>query len=387
MKRIIFLTRASADFERMLPLYRRLQGDARVRIVFCGDFTTSPIQVINSFQLEVLESFGSLEQIEDFAFVGARLIRGLVGSSRFFSKMLFCVTRNALRRHIIRNLLATGMDALVLDNIAFEEGYLLYEIYKEAIRAGIRVFIIGHGAGEALKQGWGVSHTRDFGEATFLALTKEEFRIQKDVYGRRPLLIGDLRYSWSWIRYLKDKVRHTPDQFDFGILADGGMEEAECIVQKLIGFLEINRALFSGRRIIMKPHPRVGIDGRSRNVLTRQFGVRIVDDIDTIELISQSECLILSDMSSTVFEPLILCKKVIILKNIRRMSAIFHPSPLEGLGNFYISENCPVHLDSFFYDELRIREVVLDLCWAGLEETDLESRAARMVLEVMDEVR
>jgi|GEM_PF-2285963 len=334
MKKMLYIIRTEADFERVVCLAIAGKEKYDQHFVFVGDF--SPFfsnGILNEFQKELFNRHGFV--ISDFFEISlwGRFLKKMSGGISVSMRQLsqkktlsIAWLFNAfLRRYIaskkekmvIKVLHSIKPNVLLTDQSLTDSDYTP-EIFRNiAIQMQIPVYIFTHGAAAGLHSAFSEWSFDAYDGCTVLACSENEPR-SKDT---NRIILGDMSSSYPYVHFINQQnicdINFLNDRkYKIGFLVGGTMFTSTNgwnTMQEMI----INHSENSDVAMVLKLHPREApfIDLR---MLERFDNLLIVNkETDRSRVTKWADIVVCSDHCSTIFEPMVLGKKVVAIEGKR----------------------------------------------------------------------
>ena len=355
--------------------------------VFIGDFSLFYEDGIrNQFHKELFTQHGfTVTDFCEFSLVG-RILKGLTGSisvslQQFLHKraLLFPWIINAfLRRHINSNkrmivnkvIKKLRPDVLLTDQSITDRDYIP-EIFRSiAIQMQIPVYVFAHGAAGGLHSAFSEFKFDFYVGCTVLACSENEPNSQD----KNRIILGDMSSSYPYVHYVNkqnyfDINFMKEKKYKVGFIVGGTMFTSTngwYTMQEII----IDLSADPNVAMVLKLHPREApfID---RRMLRKFDNLIIVDrETDRSRVSKWADIVVCSDHCSTVFEPMILGKKVVAVegRHIPKYKNIH--SPLKHSSVMHITSTNEFDLDKIPNADPE-DPVVNTVAWGGHGKVDL----------------
>jgi len=328
MKKILYIIRTEADFERVVCLAIAGKEKYDQHFVFVGDF--SPFfsdGILDEFQKELFNQHGFV--ISDFFEISllGRFLKKMSGgvsvSMRQFSqkKTLFIswLFNVFLRRYIaskkekmvIKVLNSIKPNVLLTDQSLTDSNYTP-EIFRNiALQMQIQVYIFTHGAAAGLHSTFSEWSFDAYDGCTVLACSENEPR-SKDT---NRIILGDMSSSYPYVHFINQQnicdINFLNDRkYKIGFLVGAVMPTSTNGWNAMLELI-IEHSENSDVAMVLKLHPREApfIDLR---ILESFNNLLIVNkETDRSRVTKWADIVVCSDHCSTIFEPMILSKKVV----------------------------------------------------------------------------
>ena len=322
--------------------------------VFVGDF--SPFfedGIQNEFQKALFNKYNFVAfDFCDYSLVG-RILKKYAGSKSISlqqfqdKKSLFIpwLFNMLLRRHIISNKMKLVKNALEMinPNILFtdqsitDSGYIPEIFRNNALKKNIPVYIFTHGAAGGLHSTFSEFTFDSYDGCTVLACSINEPNTQE----KNRIILGDMSSSYPYVHYVNKQnyfeinFMHEK-KYKVGFIVGGTMFTSTSgwhIMEEIIIDLSENPNV----AIVLKLHPREApfIDLR---MLNKFDNLLIVNrETDRSRVSKWANIVVCSDHCSTIFEPMILGKKVVAVEGRHIPKYKNYHSPLKNASVLHIS--------------------------------------------------
>ena len=387
MKKLLYVVRSEADFERAvcLGIAGKVQYDQH--FLFVGDF--SPFYsdgILNEFQKELFSRNDFvIKDFCEFSFIGSilkRLAGGVSISMQQFSKnKMFLISWffNAFLRRflasqkekIVRKILETIKPNLLLTDMSLTDSDYLPEIFRSmAIKMEIPVYIFTHGAAAGLHGTFSEFTFEAYTGCTVLACSEREPRSKES----NRIILGDMSSSYPYTHFINQQdfcdikfMDHK--KYKVGFLVGGTMFTSTNgwhTMQEII----IDLSESSDVAMVLKLHPREApfIDLRMIEKFDNLFIVN--RETDRSRVSKWADIVVCSDHCSTIFEPMILGKKVVAVqgKHIPKYADIH--SCIKDSSVKHISSSSEFELNNLSHANPK-DQVTNTIAWGGNGSIDL----------------
>lgn len=331
MKKILYIIRTEADFERVVCLAIAGKEKYAQHFVFVGDFSLFFNDgILDVFQKELFNRHGFVvSDFSEFSLWG-RFLKKMSGgfsvSVKQFSekKILFFpwLFNIFLRRYITSNkgkivakvLQSIKPNVLLTDQSLTDSDYISEIFRNTAIQMQIPVYIFTHGAAAGLHSTFSEFSFDDYEGCTVLACSENEPR-SKD---SNRIILGDMSSSCPYVHFINQQNICDIDflndrKYKMGFLA-GGTTLTSTNGWNAMLELIIEHSENSDVAMVLKLHPREArfIDLR---MLEKFNNLLIVSrETDRSRVTKWADIVVCSDHCSTIFEPIILGKKVVAIE-------------------------------------------------------------------------
>jgi len=399
MKTVLILIRSEADFERAISFGIACKNIYSPIFVFTGD--RSPFffdGIKNNFQKNIFnEQNFEVFDFSDFDYLG-KCLKMLCQNKRWElsdikkrKKNIFtyCIYRIFLkyitlrRKNIIRNLFEkTKPYFLMTDQSMTNCDYLPEEIRAFAVKQQISVFLFTHGAAGGLHSEFSNPIREPYINYTALNCNKNESLLG----GHNIIIAGDMASSFPYVNFLNQKDINQIDFFNdrkyrvgfmMGGVADchtstnGWSTQEELIIE-----LSENQDV----AMVLKLHPR---ESQSLNfqMISRFKNLLIVGrECDRSRVTKWANIIVCSDHCSTIFEPMILGKKVVAIEGKHIPMYAKKHSPLKSSSVNFITCASEFSLDSLRFAD-PIDYITDKIAWGENGPVDL----AKLTLQKIEQ--
>ena len=387
MKKLLYVVRSEADFERAICLGIAGKVKYDQHFLFVGDF--SPFYsdgILNEFQKELFSRNGFvIKDFCEFSFIGGilkRLAGGTSTSMQQFAKNKMLIipwlAKALLQRYlssqkekIVRKILKTIEPSMLFTDQSLTDRDYLPEILRSmAIKMEIPVYIFTHGAAAGLHSTFSEFTFDAYAGCTVLACSEREPR-SKD---SNRIILGDMSSSYPYVHFINQQdfcdikfMDHK--KYKVGFLVGGTMFTSTNgwnIMQEII----IGLSESPDVAIVLKLHPREApfIDLR---MIEKFNNLLIVNrETDRSRVSKWADIVVCSDHCSTIFEPMILGKKVVAVqgKHIPRYADIH--SCIRDSSVKHISSSSEFELNNILHTNSK-DQVTNTVAWGGNGPVDL----------------
>ena len=363
MKKILYIIRTEADFERVVCLAIEGKEKYDQHFMFVGDF--SPFfrdGILNEFQKELFNRHGFV--ISDFYEISlwGRFLKKMSGGvsvsikqlkqkktlfiAWIFNVFLQRYITSKKKKMVIKVLQSIKPNVLLTDQSSTNSDYTPEIFRNTAIQMQIAVYIFTHGAAAGLHSAFSEWSADAYDGSTVFACSKNEPR-SKD---SNRIILGDMSSSYPYVHYINQQTIHEINflndrKYKIGFIVGGTMFTSTNgwnTMQEII----IDNSENSDLAMVLKLHPREApfIDLR---MLEKFKNLLIVSkETDRSRVTKWADIIVCSDHCSTIFEPIILGKKVVAVegKHIPKYKNIH--SPLKHSSVKYISSANDFDLNS-----------------------------------------
>ena len=329
MKKLLYIIRTEADFERVVCLAISGKGNFKQYFVFAGDF--SPFYddgIQNQFQKKLFKKYDfNAIDLCDFSFMG-RILKRFTGSRSISlqqfqdQKSLFIpwLFNMFLRRYTISNKMKLVKKALEMinPNILFTDQSItdsdyIPEIFRnDALKKDIPVYVFTHGAAGGLHSFFSEQIFDDYKGCTVLACSKYENKS----HAENRKIIGDMSSSYPYVHFINQQeisdIHFMNDKkYKVGFMVGGTGPLTTTTGWHVMEEIIIDLSEKENVAMVLKMHPREApfIDLRLLNTFTNLLIV--CRETDRSRITKWANILVCGDHCSTIFEPMVLGKKVV----------------------------------------------------------------------------
>lgn len=354
MQKLLYIIRTDADFERIVCLAIAGKEKFDQHFIFSGDFSLFYKDGIeNKFQKVLFNQYGfKPTDFCEFTVVG-RLFKKLSGgvsvsTDQFLlNKRLFLpwLINIFLRKHInkkkkkiIQKALKTiAPDILLTDQSITDSEYIPEIFRKQALKKDIPVYIFTHGAAGGLHSFFSEQNFDKYEGCTVFACSRHEDKADAE----NRIILGDMSSSYPYVHFVNQQeianIRFMNDRkYKIGFIVGGTMFTSTngwYIMEEMIIDLSENKDV----AMVLKLHPRESpfIDLR---MLKKFDNLMIVNKETHRSRVSKwADIIVCSDHCSTIFEPMILGKKVVAVEGRHIPKYKNNHSPLKNSSVLHIS--------------------------------------------------
>jgi len=350
MKKILYLIRAEADFERMVCLGTAGKDHFDQSFYYVGDtslyYNTG---LKNSFIKHLAETADI--KIYDFSqlFFGGRIfkyvffsVNGYSRLSKFITKLVLSLAyryQNIVASGLIRKLFSRTLpDILITDQSMEDENYLPERIRKYAVKKGVKVYLVPHGPAGGLHHSFAKYKYGKYENYTVLVSNQ----LEAGSFHNR-IVTGDPCCSFPYVNYL-NKINfgkisfHDDRKYRISFLIGGTIQSwSSTNSWKVQEEIIIDLSERDDVAMVLKLHPREAkyLDLRMLRTFTNL--VIVEAEIDRSRVTQWANIIVCNDHTSVVFEPMILGKKVVAIegRHIPRYKNVH--SPQKGFDNKLIT--------------------------------------------------
>ncbi|MBZ9577544.1 hypothetical protein KJA13_00690 [Patescibacteria group bacterium] len=406
MYKLLYLVRAEADFERVVALAIAGKDKFKQTFIFTGSlppFFVNEIQ--NQFQKHLFKKHGfKIKDLCDYDIIGIILkkfsykekfsIADEIFKSRkklfkFLVPLAFLYLlrqyKELRKRKITKKILKeVNPDALLTDASQPMPDYVPEVFRKAAFEMGIPSCIFPHGAAGGLHQAFSEPKCHNY--KNYYVFVCSDLDI-KTISADR-IILGDMSSSFPYVNYLHSINSHTLSflndrKFKIAFLQSGVIgyytsTNAWLEMEKII----INLSNNPDVAMIIKKHPRKSDTITDFRMFSTFNNVKIVgSECDRSRVVKWADIIVCSDHCSTIFEPMILGKKVVAIEGTHIPKYKDKHSPLKNSSVKYISS-----AEEFDFNSIPNANpedpVTNRICWGNHGKVDL----ARLFLEKVEEI-
>lgn len=407
MYRLLYLVRTEADFERVAAIAIAGKDKFKQTFVSVGDghpFFASGIT--NEFQKSLFAEHGfEIKDFCDYDPIGAILKKfslkenipfdiAVIGPKlRANKKLLFPMVfllllqvylkmrAPRIARKILRKI---KPDALLTDQSQTVEHYTPEIFRRTASQKGIPSCLFTHGAAGGLHGAFTDPEYNPYqGYYVFVCSDIET----KPGYTNR-IILGDMSSSFPYVHYLHHINSHTlafldDREYKIGFIVPGftthgtSTTSGWSVMEEIIIDLSANPDV----AMVIKKHPR-NEEFADLAMVSTFNNVRIVGSwCDRSRVVKWADIVVCGDHCSTVFEPMILCKKVVAVEGKHIPKFKGKHSPLKYSSIRHISSASEFDLNDIPNANPE-DPVTNQICWGGHGKIDL----AKLFLEKVEEI-
>jgi len=390
MYKLLYLVKTEADFERVVALAIAGKDKFKQSFVFTGSlppFFVNGIQ--DQFQKYLFEKHGfKIKDLCDYDITGIILkrfsykenfsiINEVLKSRKKLFKFLIPLAflyllrqyKELRKRKIIKKIMKKENPDILLTDLSqtIEDP----EIFREtAFKMGIPSCIFTHGAAGGLHQVLSKPENYDYKNYYVFVCSALDL---KTISGNR-IILGDMSSSFPYVNYLHSINSHTLSFLNDRKFKITFMEapyfssstNAWPVMEEIIINLSDNPDV----AMVIKKHPRRGVSANFEMVSTFN-NVKIVgSETDRSRAVKWADIVVCSDYCSTVFEPMVLGKKVVAIRGVHLPKYKNKYSPLKYSSVKYISSAKEFGLNSV--PNANPEDSVTNrICWGGHGKIDL----------------
>lgn len=405
MYKLLYLVRAEADFERVLALAITGKNRFDQKFIFTADgHPLFSFGIASEFQKSLFAEHGfQIKDFCDYDAIGAILKKlsvkrdipfdaKMIGS---ISQMLWSDRKSliptmflfALKIYLIirapqiaKKILKRMKPDALLTDASVTTDHCIPEIFRRTTsRMGIPTFIFNHGVGAALHP-FALPEYYHYENCCVFACNDVE---AKQLFGN-GIVLGDVRYSFPYVNYIhridNDTLSFLDDrEFRIAFMVTGyarcatsGWPKMEEIIIELADNLDV--------AMVIKKHPRG--EYADLSIVSTFSNVKIVGSwCGTSRVVKWADIVVCDDYCSTVFEPMILGKKVVAVEGKYTPRYKDKHSPLKYSSVKHISSASEFDLNSIPNANPE-DQVTNRICWGNHGKIDL----AKLLLERVEEI-
>ena len=388
MKPIIILIRTESDFERAVCLGIAAKINYDIHFIFVGDFSPFYVDgIINKFQKELFKrnSF-KIKDFADFDMLSKLLkklcnnrtinLKNVLDNKKLLLKYLifriFIKYTLLRRKYIIKKIFKTINPVLLLtDQSSTAFDYLPEQIRVEATKRNVPVFLFTHGAAGGLHSVFSSPNFEPYNKYKLLVCNKNETR--PDIKNR--IILGDVSSSYPYVNYInsldfENIDFHNDRKYRIGFMIGGTAAFTStsgwAVQEEIIIEFSENRDV----AMVLKVHPREADLGFLKMVSQFDNLLIVKNETDRSRVSKWANIVVCNDHCSTVFEPMILGKKVVAIEGKHIPKFKNTHSPLINSSVNFISNFSQFDLESLSTSN-PIDEVTNQIAWGGNGPVDL----------------
>ena len=401
MYSILYLVRADPDFERAVALAISGKEKFNQKFIFAGDsFPLFSGGVNNQFQKYLFKKHGfEIKDFCDYDFIGWILkkfslkkdvdFHTILRSNRklFLPIMVLFILKGYLKlrnKKIVNKLLKRNKpDVLLTDQSVTREDYTPEIFRKTALRMGIPSCLYTHGAAAGLHHEFCELKFDAYKNYYVFACSDKETYPE---YSNR-IVTGDMASSFPYVNYIhsidKHRLSFLDDRkyriafFKAGFVSSFTSTNAWLVMEEII--IDLSERLDVA--MVVKKHPRKGNTADYRMLYTFNNVKFVESECDRSRVVQWANIVVCSDHCSTIFEPMILGKKVVAIEGKRVPRHKDKHSPLKHSSIKHISCASEFDLDSIPNANPE-DPIINQVCWGNHEKVDL----AKLSLEKVEKI-
>ncbi len=390
MYKLLYLIRAEADFERVVALAIAGKNKFKQTFVFIGSsFPLFVNGITNQFQKHLFKKQGfQIKDFCDYTFIGIILKKLslkknitlgeiLRSNKKLFIPLLFLyILKGYVRfrnQKIAKKILKKiNPDVLSTDMSQTMKNYTPEVFRNTAFKMGIPSCIFSHGAAGGLHRTFTNPKYNPYKNYYVFVCSDME---TKPEYPNR-IILGDPRSSFPYVNYLQNINSYNLSflndrKFKIAFIQSGvhipsTSTNAWSKMEEIIIELSDNSKV----AVVIKRHPREGPIADFRMLSTLK-NVKIVGSgWDVSRIVKWADIVVCSDYCSTVFEPMILGKKVVAIEGKHTPKYKDKHSPLRNSSVKHIYSAEEFNLNSI--PNASPEDPVIDrICWGNHGKIDL----------------
>lgn len=404
MHKLLYLIRAEADFERVVALAISGKDQFKQTFIFVGDkFPFFNNGIKNQFQKRLFKKHNfEIKDLCDYDLIGnilkkLSLKRSIPLKEIFYSKrrlfipyiFLFIIYKVYIKfkkKKIIKKILKkVKPDALLTDASQTLENYIPEIFRKIAIEMDIPTCIFTHGAAGGLHRAFTDPKYTLYENCYVFVCSDME---TKPEYTNR-IILGDMCSSYQYVNYINNINNCTLSFLDDRKYKIAFLEgtftsyytstDAWSIMEEIIINLSDNLDV----AIVIKIHPRKKPITNFR-MLSTFNNVKIVgSECDRSRVVKWADIVVCSDHCSTIFEPMILGKKVVAIEGTHIPKYKDKHSPIKYSSVKYITSAKEFRLNDL--PNVNPKDPVTNsICWGNHGKVDLARLFLRKVEKIID---
>jgi len=388
MKSILIIVRTEADFERAIAIGIAAKDSYRLHYVFVGDFSPFYQEGIqNQFQKELFVRSGfEIKDFSHYSLIG-RILARLSGNKkttietikvrkkyvfRFLVYNLFNRYIEKKKKRIIKTIFSKINPSILLTDQSLTDHEYLPEMFRaEALKRGVPVYIFTHGAAGGLHGEFSAPNFEAYSGCTVFVCNKNETKPEI----KNRIVLGDVASSYSYVKFLNsqdyNEINFLNDRkYRIGIMIGGTAAYTStsgwCIQEEIIISLSENPDV----AMILKIHPR-DYNLTYLKMVERFDNLLIVkNETDRSRVTKWANIVITNDHCSTVFEPMILGKKVVAVEGKHLPKYKNNHSPLKESSVNFINHSSQFDLISLKSAD-PFDKITNKIAWGGNGSIDL----------------
>lgn len=396
MNSIIILIRTESDFERAICLGISANKKYSVHFIFVGDFSPFYFDGIsNKFQKELFKRNGfKIKDFSDFDIFGKLLkklcnnrsinFKSVLHNKKLLLKYIFfrIFTKYILlrKKNIIKKIFKKiNPVSLLTDLSGTDPDYLPEQIRVEATKRKVPVFLFTHGAAGGLHSVFSSPNFEPYNKYKVFVCNKNETR--PDIKNR--IILGDVSSSYPYVNYLNSLDLENIDfqndrKYRIGFMIGGTAAYTSTsgwsVQEEIIIELSENKDV----AMVLKVHPR-DTDLDYLKMVSQFDNLLIVkNETDRSRVSKWANIVVCNDHCSTVFEPMILGKKVVAIKGKHIPKYSNKHSPLINSSINYIKKSSEFKLNSLINVE-KEDKVTNQIAWGENGSIDLAQLFMQLV--------
>ena len=395
IKKLLYIIRAEADFERVVCLAISGRKKFVQYFVFVGD--TSPFfsdGIQNIFQKDLFSRFDfRVDDLCDYKFV-SRLLKFISGGKLISTQQLkdrktliikfvfilllrkYIKTRKKqLVNKVIKRI---APDAILTDQSQTDPDYIPEIFRRIAIQKKIPVYIFTHGAAGGLHSFFSEQNFAQYEGCTVFCCS--EYEDKSDAENR--IILGDISSSYPYVHFMNKKnfaeihfMENRKYKVGFMVGGIGPLTSTTGwhVMEEIIIDLSENEDV----AMVLKLHPRMTLYDL-RLIETFKNLLIVNRDTDRSRVTKWADIVVCSDHCSTIFEPMILGKKVVAIEGKHVPKYKDAHSPLKDSTVKHISSAVEFDLDNIPNAD-PVDPVTHTVAWGGNGSTDLAERFTNII--------
>jgi len=392
MKRTLFIIRAEADFERAVCLAISSKPKCDNYFVFVGDSSIYFKDGIkNKFQKAIFKENGFYAQdVFEFSLIGRllkKISKGIslntnqVRQNKFYFPfwilhllLQFYTNKNKLK--LVKSVLATIRPNIIFTDQSGTNPDYFPEIFrKEAIAKKLPVYIYTHGAAGGLHCFFSEQKFDKYEGCTVFCCSKYEDKSDS----KNRIILGDISSSAPYVNFMNkkniDDIQFMDDcKYKVGLMVGGIGPLTSTNAWHVMEEIIIEYSDKNDVAMVLKLHPRM-INYDLRIIETFKNLLIVNRETDRSRLSKWADIVICSDHCSTIFEPMILRKKVVAIQGKHIPKYKNSHSPLKSSSILHISNSDELDFDNI--PNANSEDPIMDtVAWGGNGKIDL----AKLVL-------
>ena len=400
MKKLLYIIRAEADFERVVCLAISGKEKYKQYFVFVGDL--SPFYkdgIKNDFQKALFKESGfSVTDLCSYSLFG-RLLKKLTGGVTIslerllLNKTLFLpwILSTVLHRHIntkkirvVQKVLNTiKPDVLLTDQSITDSDYISEIFRRSALSKEIPVYVFTHGAAGGLHSFFSEQNFNEYEGCTVFACS--EYEDKSDANNR--IILGDMSSSYPYVHFMNkqkyEDINFLNDhKYKVGFMVGGTGPFTSTTGWHTMEEIIIDLSENPDVAMVLKLHPREApfIDLR---LLKRFDNLMIVNrETDRSRVTKWADIVVCSDHCSTIFEPMILGKKVVAVEGRHIPKYKNNQSPLSDSSVMHISSADDFELEKILSAN-KEDKITNMIAWGGKGRVDLAELSFENISKVL----
>ena len=402
MKSILIIIRTEADFERVVAIAIASKNKYKQHFVFVGDFSPFYFDGIqNKFQKELFARNGFIViDFSEFDLIG-KILRKLSKMRQisfvqvrenkkqfltFLFLFLFKKYIHKNKKKIINKIFKkTNPSFLLTDQSMTDNNYLPQQIRIEAKKRNIPVFLFTHGASGGLHSAFTIPYFEPYKDCIVFVCNKSE--TGSEIKNR--IILGDISSSFPYVHFLNSQnfanINFLNDRkYKIGFMVGGTAAFTSTsgwsVQEEIIIELSENKDV----AMVLKVHPRdSNLDYLK---MVRQFDNLLIvnNETDRSRVTKWADIIVCNDHCSTIFEPMILEKKVVAIAGKHLPKFKNNNSPLINSSALFISTSKEFDLDAI-PNSNPIDNVTNLVCWGGNGNIDLSELCLKKITDIISE--